>query len=164
MTIITDAAKQGGRFGAAWQLAENQIIQLVRLTTPLSLLMVTQAMALAQHHIERAGEDDDEEAGAPTPALATGTRWFEEIASDKEEDIDFLAEDLKKRQGPRNAANKVGVVEDAEDAVAEEATVEECTVAEAAAEEELLEELLEEELLAEAAKDAEVATHSTPNR
>eukprot|EP00961_Rhodomonas_salina_P194895 2631688-Rhodomonas_salina.1 len=39
MTIITDAAKQGCRFGAAWQLAKNQIIQLVHLTTPLSLLM-----------------------------------------------------------------------------------------------------------------------------
>eukprot|EP00961_Rhodomonas_salina_P294367 3934518-Rhodomonas_salina.1 len=60
--------------------------------------MVTQAMALAQLHIERAGEDDEEEAGAPTSALATGTRLFEEIASDEEEDIDFLAEDLKKRQ------------------------------------------------------------------
>eukprot|EP00961_Rhodomonas_salina_P245342 3314916-Rhodomonas_salina.1 len=60
--------------------------------------MVTQAMALAQRHIERAGEDDDVEAGATTSALATGTRWFEEIASDEEEDIDVLAEDLKKRQ------------------------------------------------------------------
>eukprot|EP00961_Rhodomonas_salina_P231820 3131816-Rhodomonas_salina.1 len=98
MTIITDEANQGSRFGAAWQLEENQIIQLVRLTTPLSLLMVTQTMALAQPHIERAGEDDDEEAGAPTPALATGTRLFKEIASDEEEDIDFLKEDLKKRQ------------------------------------------------------------------
>eukprot|EP00961_Rhodomonas_salina_P262906 3552837-Rhodomonas_salina.1 len=50
MTIIADTAKQGGRAGAAWQLAENQIIACVRSTCQLSLEVITNAMTLEQQH------------------------------------------------------------------------------------------------------------------
>eukprot|EP00961_Rhodomonas_salina_P139141 1872273-Rhodomonas_salina.1 len=47
MTIIAEAAKQGCRAGAAWQLAENQIIACVCSTCQLSLEVITNAMTLA---------------------------------------------------------------------------------------------------------------------
>eukprot|EP00961_Rhodomonas_salina_P160885 2166256-Rhodomonas_salina.1 len=83
MTIIADVVKQGGRAGAAWQLAENHVI--------------TNAMTLVQLHLKHAREEP-EAAPPPITTLSTGARRFEEINLDEEKDALALQADISKRQ------------------------------------------------------------------
>eukprot|EP00961_Rhodomonas_salina_P197236 2662014-Rhodomonas_salina.2 len=92
-----NTSKQGGRAGSVWQLVENQIITCVRSTCPLSLEVITNAMTLAQRHLERACEEP-EAALPPITTLSTGARRFKEIDSDKEKDASALQADIVKRQ------------------------------------------------------------------
>eukprot|EP00961_Rhodomonas_salina_P125984 1697298-Rhodomonas_salina.2 len=85
------------RAGAAWQLAENQIIACVHSTCQLSLEVITNAMTLAPCHLKSAGEEP-EAAPPPITTLSTGARRFKEIDSEEEKDASALQADIAKGQ------------------------------------------------------------------